>query len=87
MLGLGMSQSFDRIEFVIEPALYPGKFCAKVLAWHRGVLTYEKVLDGDASFRATCEDLGAEVRIVKSMFDRGKFTADPTETPPTTRIA
>ena len=76
---------FDKITYEVSTSMYPGRFCAKVVAWHRGVAVYEKEVSRDASFRSVSDDLADELRIVASMVNRGKLTADPVELPPTTR--
>lgn len=77
---------FDKITFEIEPVMYPGKFAAKVVAWHRGVAVYSKQVLQNSGFRSVSDDLTQEIRIVAAMVARGKLLPDPAQLPPTTKV-
>jgi hypothetical protein len=78
--------NFDRLTIEITPAMYPGKFAAKVVLYHRGVTVYSEVFAENLRFTPLMAKVVEQCQVEANKVARHKYEADPVELPPTTKV-
>jgi hypothetical protein len=77
---------FDKLAIEVTPEYRPGKFAAAVVLYHRGQEVYREVFAENQRFTPLMAKVVEQCRIESTKMARHKYTADPVETAPTTKV-